>query len=78
MIVTGGTMNAENAVGNGRSLRVTQDIRSFQSPMPLDKYILGDARDLRFMEDNSVDLIIAHPPYLDMMDYGPVATVKDV
>ena len=42
------------------------------------KYILGDARDLKFLEDNSVDLIIGHPPYLDMMDYGPVATIKDV
>jgi ParB/RepB/Spo0J family partition protein len=42
------------------------------------KFILGDARDLQFLEDNSVDLVIAHPPYLDMMDYGPVATVKDI
>jgi DNA modification methylase len=42
------------------------------------KFILGDARDLRFLEDDSVDLIISHPPYLDMMDYGPAATIKDV
>jgi ParB/RepB/Spo0J family partition protein len=42
------------------------------------KFILGDARDLQFLEDNSVDLLVAHPPYLDMMDYGPVATFKDV
>jgi ParB/RepB/Spo0J family partition protein len=42
------------------------------------KFILGDARDLRFLEDGSVDLIIGHPPYLDMMDYGPAATIKDV
>ena len=42
------------------------------------RYILGDARDLRFLGNNSVDLIIGHPPYLDMMDYGPVATIKDV
>jgi ParB family chromosome partitioning protein len=42
------------------------------------KFILGDARDLQFLDDNSVDLVIAHPPYLDMMDYGPVATLKDV
>jgi DNA modification methylase len=42
------------------------------------RYILGDARDLRFLEDSSVDLIIGHPPYLDMMDYGQAATIKDV
>ena len=42
------------------------------------RYILGDARDLRFLGDNLVDLIIGHPPYLDMMDYGQVATIKDV
>ncbi len=42
------------------------------------RFILGDARDLQFLEDNSVDLIIGHPPYLDMMDYGPATTIKDV
>jgi ParB/RepB/Spo0J family partition protein len=42
------------------------------------RFILGDARDLKFLEDNSVDLIIGHPPYLDMMDYGQGATFKDV
>jgi ParB/RepB/Spo0J family partition protein len=42
------------------------------------RFILGDARDLQFLEDGSVDLIIGHPPYLDMMDYGQVATLKDV
>lgn len=42
------------------------------------RFILGDARDLRFLEDDSVDLIIGHPPYLDMMDYGPVGTIRDI
>ena len=42
------------------------------------KFVLGNARDLRFLKDNSVDLIVGHPPYLDMMDYGQEATVKDV
>jgi len=42
------------------------------------RFIVGDARDLRFLEDASVDLAIGHPPYLDMMDYGSVTTVKDV
>ncbi len=42
------------------------------------KFILGDARDLQFLENGSVDLVIGHPPYLDMMDYGSVTTVKNV
>lgn len=40
------------------------------------KYILGDARDLSFLDNNSGDFIIGHPPYLDMMDYGSAATIK--
>ena len=42
------------------------------------KFVLGDARDLQFLKDNSVDLVIGHPPYLDMMDYGSAATIKEV
>jgi len=30
---------------------------------------VGDARDLSFLEDNSVDLICAHPPYADIIHY---------
>jgi ParB/RepB/Spo0J family partition protein len=42
------------------------------------RFIVGDGRDLQFLENGSVDLVIAHPPYLDMMDYGSVGTIKDV
>ena len=51
---------------------------TLRSGLRQQKFILGDARDLRFLEDGSVDLVIGHPPYLDMMDYGPSATIKDV
>jgi DNA modification methylase len=30
---------------------------------------VGDARDLSFLKDNSVDLICAHPPYADIIHY---------
>jgi len=30
---------------------------------------VGDARDLSFLEENSVDLICAHPPYADIIHY---------
>ena len=30
---------------------------------------VGDARDLAFIKDNSIDLICAHPPYADIIQY---------
>ena len=30
---------------------------------------VGDARDLSFLEDNSIDLICAHPPYANIIHY---------
>jgi DNA modification methylase len=38
------------------------------------RFIQGDSRDLSFLRNESVDLVIAHPPYLDMKDYGPKGT----
>jgi ParB family chromosome partitioning protein len=42
------------------------------------RFVQGDSRNLSFMRDSSVDLIIAHPPYLDMMDYGEKGTYTDI
>jgi SAM-dependent methyltransferase len=42
------------------------------------RFIQGDSRDVSFIEDSSIDLIIAHPPYLDMMDYGQKGTYRDI
>lgn len=42
------------------------------------KFVQGDSRDLSFIQDSSVDLVIAHPPYLDMMDYGEKGTYSDI
>ncbi len=33
------------------------------------RLIVGDARDLSFIEDNSIDLICAHPPYANIIHY---------
>ncbi len=30
---------------------------------------VGDARDLSFLQDNSIDLICAHPPYANIIHY---------
>jgi ParB family chromosome partitioning protein len=42
------------------------------------RFVQGDSRNLSFIVDSSVDLIIAHPPYLDMMDYGEKGTYTDI
>jgi len=31
--------------------------------------LVGDARDLSFLQDNSIDLICAHPPYANILHY---------
>lgn len=33
------------------------------------KLLVGDARDLHFIKDNSIDLICSHPPYADIIHY---------
>lgn len=33
------------------------------------KLMVGDARDLSFLQDNSIDLICAHPPYANIIHY---------
>jgi ParB family chromosome partitioning protein len=42
------------------------------------RFIQADSRDLSFVQDSSIDLIVAHPPYLDMMDYGEKGTCGDI
>jgi len=42
------------------------------------RFIQGDSRDLSFIENSSIDLIFAHPPYLDMMDYGEKGTCNNI
>jgi ParB family chromosome partitioning protein len=42
------------------------------------RFIQGDSRDLSFIESSSIDLIFAHPPYLDMMEYGEKGTCNNI
>jgi DNA modification methylase len=39
-------------------------------PPTKQKVMVGDARDLSFLKDNSFDLIIAHPPYMNIIKYS--------
>ncbi|MEM5793065.1 MAG: DNA methyltransferase [Candidatus Aenigmatarchaeota archaeon] len=52
----------------------------FEQPQELR---IGDARDLNFIEDGSIDLICAHPPYADAIQYtngikGDLSLIKNV
>lgn len=39
------------------------------TPIYEPQVLVGDARDLSFLQDNSVDLICAHPPYANIIHY---------
>ncbi len=50
-------------------LRIAQKNLDFESKHnPLLK--LGDVRNLKFLPDNSVDLVLTHPPYLNIIKYS--------
>lgn len=50
-------------------LQQTFDSEKAPSEIYEPKLLVGDARDLSFLEENSVDLICAHPPYADIIHY---------
>ncbi len=42
----------------------------FKNLFPIEiKFLTGDARNLSFIKNNSVDLICSHPPYADIINY---------
>jgi len=51
---------------------------SFTDWISKQRFIQGDSRNLSFIHDSSIDMIIAHPPYFDMMDYGEKGTYTDI
>ena len=57
---------------------VLEKAPSLKKSLERQKFIQGDSRNLSFLPNSSVDLVIAHPPYLDMMDYGRNGTYTEV
>jgi DNA modification methylase len=51
---------------------------SMRRRLNMQKFVTGDSRDLSFIPDSYVDLVLAHPPYANMMDYGQKGTHSDV
>lgn len=42
------------------------------------KAVIGDARNLEFLEDSSIDLIATHPPYVNMIKYSKGEIKEDL
>lgn len=78
--VGGGTTAVEakltnrNFIGvdiNSNALAITNNKLDFECEYnPIIKIIQGDARNLCAIDDESVDLICAHPPYADIIHYS--------
>jgi methylase of polypeptide subunit release factors len=75
-------LDARNALGldiNPRAVELTQKALNFSHHPPTKQDVgVADARDLSFLKDNSFDLIIAHPPYLNIIKYSDPAIDGDL
>jgi DNA modification methylase len=45
-------------------------LRFKHHPPSVQKIKVGDARDLSFLKDNSFDLVLTHPPYMNIIKYS--------
>jgi len=50
-----------------KQLNLVEEIKEQATYEP--ELLVGDARDLMFLEDDSIDLICAHPPYANIIQY---------
>lgn len=65
---------ARNAIGldiNPEAIELAKKALRFSHRPPSEQEArVGDARDLSFLEDNSIDLILTHPPYMNIIKYS--------
>lgn len=65
---------ARNALGidiNPEAVELTKvGLRFKHHPPSVQKVKLGDARDLSFLKDSSFDLVLTHPPYMNIIKYS--------
>lgn len=56
---------------NPKSVEITKQNLEFQGDYKYEPIVkVGDARNLSEIEDNTIDLIITHPPYLNIIKYS--------
>jgi DNA modification methylase len=65
---------ARHALGidiNPNAAKLAEEALKFtHQPTTKQKVMIEDARNLSFLKDNSFDLIIAHPPYMNIIKYS--------
>ena len=65
---------ARNALGmdiNPEAIKLTKEGLRFKHHPPSEQKVkVGDARDLSFLKDDSFDLVLTHPPYMNIIKYS--------
>jgi DNA modification methylase len=73
---------ARNALGmdiNPEAVELTKEALRFKHhPSSKQKVKVGDARDLSFLKDDSFDLILTHPPYMNIIKYSEGNIAEDL
>jgi len=63
-----------NALGldiNPQTVEIAKESLQFKhNPPSRQKVQVGDARNLSFLKENSFDLVLTHPPYMDIIKYS--------
>ena len=87
-MVGGGTslieakLTARNALGidvNPEAVAITQEGLKFNHhPGSVQRVEVGDARDLSMLKDGSIDLILTHPPYMNIIKYSEGKIAEDL
>ncbi len=71
-----------NAIGydiNQRAVSITQQRLDFPTNnTSIQKVRIGDVRELTELKENSIDLIVTHPPYLDIVKYSAGKNPNDL
>jgi len=64
---------------NPEALQITNNALNFESKYnPKIKIIQNDSRNLEFIKDESIDFILNHPPYVDIIKYSEKQIKEDL
>ena len=73
---------ARNALGmdiNPKAVRTAENALNFKHhPPSKQKVQVGDARDLSFLKNDSFDLVLTHPPYMNIIKYSEGKIPEDL
>jgi DNA modification methylase len=87
-MVGGGTTLIEckllcrNGIGidiNSQAIEITKESLKFNHHPKTEQTVkVGDARDLSFIKDDSMDLVLTHPPYMNIIKYSDGEIAADL